>query len=84
MADVKEDGLPGANNRRRRVRARKCPECSSAGVVPILYGMPTREAWEAAERGEFVLGGCTVDEGQPTWSCSACGHQWDGDGARRR
>ena len=29
-------------------------------VVPILYGLPTAEAGEAARRGELVLGGCIV------------------------
>jgi hypothetical protein len=32
-----------------------CPRCGSADVVSILYGMPTAEAFEEAERGE--LGG---------------------------
>jgi hypothetical protein len=40
--------------------------------VPIAYGFPGPEMFEAAERGEIVLGGCTVDAGNPTRSCQ-CG-----------
>jgi hypothetical protein len=44
-------------------------------VRPILYGMPTPEAFEAAERGEFVIGGCCIFPGQADKRCTACG--WD-------
>ncbi len=51
-----------------------CPQChSSAQVVRILYGMPTYEAFEAAERGEFVLGGCMVSYDSLVWHCKTCG-----------
>ena len=53
----------------------KCPECGERAVRPILYGMPTPEAFEAAERGEFILGGCCISPGQANKSCTACG--WD-------
>jgi len=29
--------------------------------------------FEAAERGELVLGGCSIFDGQPTQQCSQCG-----------
>jgi hypothetical protein len=32
-------------------------------VVPIMYGLPTAEAFAAAERGEIELGGCIVAPG---------------------
>ena len=35
-----------------------CPECaSSENVIPIVYGYPSEELFEAAERGEVALGG---------------------------
>jgi hypothetical protein len=35
-----------------------CPQCdSSENVIPIVYGYPSEELFEAAERGEVSLGG---------------------------
>ena len=56
-------------------KPRKCPQCGGK-VVRILYGEPTPEAFEAAERGEFVLGGCCINELSPDWECLGCGHQF--------
>lgn len=53
--------------------ARRCPRCGSAEAVPILYGMPTGDAFEAAERGEIALGGCVVGEEAPELLCRGCG-----------
>jgi hypothetical protein len=53
----------------------ECPTCGRNTVVPIIYGMPTPEGLEAAERGEFVLGGCCIFDGQATRRCTAC--DWD-------
>ena len=55
----------------------KCPECGGP-IVPIVYGLPSVELWESAERGEVVLGGCTVYPGQPTHSCG-CGRSMRGE-----
>jgi hypothetical protein len=30
-------------------------------MVPIVYGYPTPETFESAERGEVVIGGCNPD-----------------------
>lgn len=49
----------------------RCPECHGR-VVPIAYGFPGPEMFEAAERGEIVLGGCMLDRDDPTHSCE-CG-----------
>ena len=49
----------------------RCPECREL-VVPIAYGLPGPEMFEAAERGEIVLGGCVLEPGNPTRSCP-CG-----------
>ena len=54
-----------------------CPMChQSAAVVPILYGLVRLEeaGKEAAKRGDFVVGGCSVEsEG---WCCRRCEHSF--------
>jgi hypothetical protein len=42
-------------------------------MLPIVYGYPGIETREAEQRGEIVLGGCTVDYGMPAFSCKRCG-----------
>ena len=50
-----------------------CPTCrESDAVVPILYGYPSDEAMEAAERDEIVLAGCMVGETDPSYYCRRC------------
>lgn len=58
---------------------KKCPACGSTDIVKILYGMPTHEAYEAAERGELVIGGCCVLDIKPTKHCKACGQDFGGE-----
>jgi hypothetical protein len=55
-----------------------CPTCGEA-AVPIVYGLPGPELVEEAERGEVVLGGCTVivDVPMPDLVCTACGTEWN-------
>ena len=48
-----------------------CPECNSA-MKPIVYGYPGGGMFEAAERGQIVLGGCLIYDGQPAWRCASC------------
>lgn len=65
--------MAGADNQRPL-----CPTCGAAAVVRILYGLPSHEAFEAAERGEVMLGGCMVSPDSPQWVCTAC-HTYFGD-----
>ena len=57
-----------------------CPICEGK-VVPIVYGMPTGELEEKADRGEVILGGCciAVDEHghnlMPEWACTNCDYR---------
>jgi hypothetical protein len=55
----------------------QCPVCHQRdAVVPIHYGLinPDGEYKAALERGEFVLGGCCVqDENR---YCKRCGHSF--------
>ena len=57
-------------------REKKCPACGSADRVPIVYGYPTHETAERAERGEVALGGCLIHDLNPRWRCKACGATW--------
>jgi hypothetical protein len=51
-----------------------CPRCGSvAPLLPIAYGYPSLEMFEAARRGEIALGGCVVRGEDPTHRCTACG-----------
>jgi hypothetical protein len=42
-------------------------------ALRILYGLPTHEAFEASERGEFALGGCVIGLESPDYECRDCG-----------
>lgn len=53
-----------------------CPACAQKTGVDILYGLPAPAAFEAAERGEVVLGGCCIDLEGPERACTSCGHEW--------
>ena len=60
----------------------KCPSCQEGKLIPIVYGMPSRELMEQSGRGEIELGGCSVTEvfdselgfisGDPELSCPKC------------
>jgi hypothetical protein len=53
----------------------KCPGCGARKVVRILYGFPADDAFDAAEKGKLVIGGCVVSECDPAWQCTGCGAQ---------
>jgi hypothetical protein len=42
-------------------------------MLPIVFGYPSLELFEAEGRGEVALGGCLVSGEDPTHRCSACG-----------
>lgn len=56
-------------------RVPHCRNCAGAPAgVPIVFGLPDARTFEAAERGEVVLGGCLLPEAAPPrWSCPVCG-----------
>jgi ADP-ribosylglycohydrolase len=61
---------------------RRCTACGSRlRLLPVLYGYPTADAFEAAERGELIIGGCIP--GDPKKVCSVC-HQARGSHAVNR
>jgi hypothetical protein len=56
-----------------------CPECGAQNTVPVMYGYPSQETFEAVERGEIpwvAIGGCVLDESNPFWGCPICQHRW--------
>ena len=55
-------------------RIRLCPNCNSASVVPIMYGLPGAEAGKLQEEGKLKLGGCIVWDENPGWYCNDCEH----------
>lgn len=58
----------------------RCPVCGAVGR-PIVFGLPGPDLFEAAERGEVLLGGCCVTGDDPTHGCDA-GHSWRDPRAR--
>jgi hypothetical protein len=56
------------------LRRPKCPDCPVApnGVL-LVIGLPDLATFEAADRGEVVLGGWMMESGpQPDWACPQC------------
>lgn len=66
-------------NERRRTASTLvfCPRCG-ARAIPILRGLPSLEAFEAADRGEIALGGCVVTDDDLNFACTGfdCGLQF--------
>jgi hypothetical protein len=53
-----------------------CPTCG-ADAVPVLYGLPTGEAFGAARDGKVQLGGCLAPVDDRVWECTADhSHSW--------
>lgn len=62
----------------------KCPKCGTSDAIPVIYGLPTPEAEERAQRGELILGGCCVHEGHdPEWFCESCENKWSETQSKR-
>ncbi len=59
-------------------KPKKCPNCGSAKVASILYGLPmfNEELERDLESGEVILGGCCVTDDDPLWQCMECDHRW--------
>lgn len=53
-----------------------CPRCGALGL-PIVYGLPGPDLFEAAERGEVALGGCELSFDNPLWRCSSGECRWE-------
>lgn len=53
-----------------------CPACRQKTGVNIVFGYPTPELADRAERGEVALGGCVLSEEAPDRHCTSCEHEW--------
>ena len=55
-----------------------CPKCSSPKVAEIRYGLPSdfEGIRSRLDRGELILGGCSVSAESPAWHCHECGNEW--------
>jgi hypothetical protein len=50
-----------------------CPGCGARGVVPILYGLPSDDAFRDSGPGRIAVGGCVIGGDDPDASCIECG-----------
>ncbi|MDO9509571.1 MAG: hypothetical protein Q7I97_09605 [Thermovirgaceae bacterium] len=50
----------------------KCPFCGSSEMIPVIYGYAPFDLLVLARRGEVILGGTCIEEGQPQWKCLSC------------
>jgi len=55
-------------------KPQKCPQCGSAKIANILYGLPifSPELDKSLKEGEITLGGCCISDDDPTWICTEC------------
>jgi len=55
---------------------RVCPHCGAAKLVRLVFGMPTIEVQEKADKGLVALAGCVMDVDSdgcvPSHRCLAC------------
>lgn len=49
-----------------------CPECGSAPVAEILYGLQDSMDRGLLESGAVVFGGCVIAGDDPAWRCTRC------------
>jgi len=59
-----------------RPKPKNCPQCKSAKVLRIVYGLPDKPDPTPVEERDYVLGGCFLNEASPNWYCPECGHRW--------
>jgi hypothetical protein len=55
-------------------KPRKCPQCGSAKIADILYGLPifSPELEKELKDGKIELGGCCISDDDPIWRCVDC------------
>ena len=55
-----------------------CPKCKSNMIIDIVYGYPSEEIFEDADRNKIALGGCCIDSSNPIFKCKSCWHEFGG------
>ncbi len=51
-----------------------CPRCGAA-MRPVVYGFPSSELFEDADKGEVILGGCCIPSSPAQSRCTNCGQE---------
>ena len=51
--------------------------CSYCGgeMRPVVYGLPSPELFEEADKGDVILGGCCIPSSPAQTRCIDCGHE---------
>lgn len=62
----------------RKRKARRCPECGSFEICPVVHGIPTQAWQKAIEAGKAILSDREEWEGMTKWYCKTCGCDWSG------
>jgi len=64
-----------------RKYTKKCPDCGSIDIAPIIYGMPGHKMQKDYTEGKIKLGGCSIilGEKQADRYCKACEFKWNKD-----
>ena len=55
---------------------KKCPQCNSSDIIPIVYGMPSPGFVEQSFKEEVKLGGCCIPHNPPNKHCTECEFEW--------
>ena len=66
--------VDGCNN--EDIMKKKCPKCKKKNGIPIVYGMPAGDTYEAEEQGEIHLGSSFITKNSPKWHCTGCEFEW--------
>lgn len=48
-----------------------CPKCKGK-LLDIVYGLPSPELFDKAEKHEVYLGGCCISANDPKYFCPKC------------
>lgn len=59
------------------INERQCTRCGSTNVLRLEYGLPTYDAYLAAQAGKFKLGGCCIKGDSPNYYCKDCENEWN-------
>lgn len=56
---------------------KKCPNCKSNNVIPIIYGRPDRELSKAVQSKRAIMGGCVWGPDSSLWACQKCNYRFN-------
>jgi hypothetical protein len=53
-------------------RPNQCPVCGGDHLAIFVYGYLDEIDCAAIDRGDIILGGCSIDDYSPNWMCNNC------------